>query len=140
MADESKLHFAVQRAAKAEALLKDDLLQEAFEAVEEAYKNQWLNTGIADTEARERLWQAVRIVKLVHGHLARVVAGFDPLAIDPAACVETARTFGSDRFRDQLRRIVARAVEAERAPRPEERPTVVTGLLPRRTTRRAATG
>jgi hypothetical protein len=72
--------------------------------------------------------------------LARVVEGFDPLAIDPAACVETARQFGSDRFRDQLRRIVARAVEAERPPRPGDRPTVVTGLLPRRTTRRAAAG
>ena len=72
--------------------------------------------------------------------LARVVEGFDPLAIDPAACVDAARQFGTDRFRDQLRRIVARAVEAERAPRPDERPAVVTGLLPRRTTRRAATG
>jgi glycosyltransferase involved in cell wall biosynthesis len=72
--------------------------------------------------------------------LARVVEAFDPLAIDPAACLETARQFGSDRFRDQLRRIVAGAVEAERAPRPGERPTVVTGLLPRRTTRRAAAG
>jgi hypothetical protein len=54
--------------------------------------------------------------------------------------VETARAFGTDRFRDQLQRIVARAVEAERAPRPDERPTVVTGLLPRRTTKRAAAG
>jgi glycosyltransferase involved in cell wall biosynthesis len=69
--------------------------------------------------------------------LARVVAGFDPLGIDPAACVETARQFGTDRFRDQLRRIVDRSVEAERAPRP---PAVVTGLLPRRTQRRAAAG
>jgi glycosyltransferase involved in cell wall biosynthesis len=72
--------------------------------------------------------------------LARAVEGFDPLAVDPAACVETALQFGTDRFRDQLRRIVARAVEAERAPRPEERPAVVTGLLPRRTIKRAATG
>jgi glycosyltransferase involved in cell wall biosynthesis len=72
--------------------------------------------------------------------LARVVEGFDPLAVDPAACVATARQFGADRFRDQLRRIVAGAVEAERAPRPGERPAVVTGLLPRRTTRRAAAG
>jgi glycosyltransferase involved in cell wall biosynthesis len=72
--------------------------------------------------------------------LAQAVEAFDPLAIDPAACVESARHFGSDRFRDQLRRIVARAVEAERAPRPEERPAVVTGLLPRRTIKRAATG
>ena len=72
--------------------------------------------------------------------LARVVEGFDPLTIDPAACVESARQFGSDRFRDQLRRIVANAVEAERAPRPGDRPTVVTGLLPRRTTKRVAAG
>jgi glycosyltransferase involved in cell wall biosynthesis len=72
--------------------------------------------------------------------LASVVQAFDPLTIDPAACVETARQFGSDRFRDQLRRIVDRAVEAERAPRPGERPAVVTGLLPRRTTKRAAAG
>ncbi len=72
--------------------------------------------------------------------LARAVEAFDPLAVDPAACVETARQFGSDRFRDQLRRIVARAVEAERAPRPGERPAVVTGLLPRRTVKRAAAG
>jgi glycosyltransferase involved in cell wall biosynthesis len=72
--------------------------------------------------------------------LARAVEGFDPLAVDPAACVASARQFGTDRFRDQLRRIVAGAVEAERAPRPGERPAVVTGLLPRRTTKRAATG
>jgi len=72
--------------------------------------------------------------------LARVVEGFEPLTIDPAACVESARQFGTDRFRDQLRRIVANAVEAERAPRPGERPTVVTGLLPRRTQKRAAAG
>jgi len=72
--------------------------------------------------------------------LARAVEGFDPLSVDPAACVESARQFGSDRFRDQLRRIVAAAVEAERAPRPGERPAVVTGLLPRRTARRAAAG
>jgi hypothetical protein len=31
-------------------------------------------------------------------------------------------------------------VEAERAPRPEDRPVVVTGLLARRAARRAASG
>ena len=72
--------------------------------------------------------------------LARAVEAFDPLGIDPAACLAAARQFGTDRFQDQLRRIVARAVENERAPRPGERPAVVTGLLPRRTARRAAAG
>jgi glycosyltransferase involved in cell wall biosynthesis len=69
--------------------------------------------------------------------LARVVETFDPLAVDPAACVAAAQRFSSARFEAELREIVARAVAAERAPRP---PAAVTGLLPRRASRRAATG
>jgi glycosyltransferase involved in cell wall biosynthesis len=68
--------------------------------------------------------------------LAHVVEAFDPLSVDPQACVDAARRFGTERFQAQLRAIVARAVEAERAPRPGDRPTVVTGLL----SRRAASG
>jgi glycosyltransferase involved in cell wall biosynthesis len=74
------------------------------------------------------------------GPLADVVATFDPLAVDPAACVAAARRFGADRFQTALRTIVAEAVAAERAPRPDERPAVVTGLLSRRGARRAASG
>jgi glycosyltransferase involved in cell wall biosynthesis len=70
--------------------------------------------------------------------LADVVAAFDPLSVDPAACVEAAERFGTVRFQEALRRIVAEAVAAERQPRPGDRPAVVTGLLPRRTTRRSA--
>jgi len=72
-----------------------------------------------------------------------LIEGLGPRKLMPASEREVAIVGdfdAEDRFRDQLRRIVARAVEAERAPRPEERPTVVTGLLPRRTTKRAATG
>jgi glycosyltransferase involved in cell wall biosynthesis len=68
--------------------------------------------------------------------LARVVEAFDPLSVDPQACVVAAQRFGTARFQAQLRAIVSRAVEAERAPRPDDRPTVVTGLL----SRRAASG
>ena len=35
--------------------------------------------------------------------LAEVVAAFDPLAIDPAACVAAAQAFGTDRFQAALR-------------------------------------
>ena len=72
--------------------------------------------------------------------LAEAVAGFDPLAIDPAACVAAAQRFGTPRFQAMMRVIVEEAVAAERAPRPGERPAVVTGLLPRRAARRAAAG
>jgi glycosyltransferase involved in cell wall biosynthesis len=64
--------------------------------------------------------------------LAAAVARFDPAAIDPAACVSAAARFGTERFQSGLRRIVAEAIEAERAPRPDERPTMVSGLLPLR--------
>jgi glycosyltransferase involved in cell wall biosynthesis len=72
--------------------------------------------------------------------LAEVVASFDPASVDPRACVAAAQRFGTARFQEELRAIVARAVEAERAPRPGDRPAVVTGLLPRRAARRAASG
>jgi glycosyltransferase involved in cell wall biosynthesis len=68
--------------------------------------------------------------------LAAVVEAFDPMAVDPAACVAAAQRFGTERFQAALRAIVARAVEAERAPRPPERPALATGLLPRRPARR----
>src|SRR4051794_40467833 len=51
--------------------------------------------------------------------LAEVVAAFDPLSVDPAACLAAAQRFGTGRFQARLRDIVARAVERERAPRPE---------------------
>jgi glycosyltransferase involved in cell wall biosynthesis len=70
--------------------------------------------------------------------LAAAVAAFDPLGVDPQACVAAAQRFGTARFQHALRQIVARAVEAERPPRPV--PAVVTGLLPRRAVRRTASG
>jgi glycosyltransferase involved in cell wall biosynthesis len=72
--------------------------------------------------------------------LAAAVAAFDPLAVDPEACVDAAQRFGTARFQAALREIVAQAVEAERPPRPGDRPAVVTGLLQRRPARRAASG
>jgi glycosyltransferase involved in cell wall biosynthesis len=74
------------------------------------------------------------------GSLAEAVAAFDPASVDPAACVAAAQRFGTGRFQAALRRIVAEAVAAERAPRPQERPAVAVGLLPRRVVRRAAAG
>ena len=68
--------------------------------------------------------------------LAEVVESFDPLSVDPAACVAAARRFGTARFQAELRDIVSRAVETERAPRPGDRPAVLTGLLSRRTATR----
>jgi glycosyltransferase involved in cell wall biosynthesis len=73
--------------------------------------------------------------------LAEVVARFDPLAVDPAACVASSRRFGTARFQAALRQIVAEAVAAEERPGEREplpsRTGLSYGLLQRRAARRA---
>ncbi len=68
--------------------------------------------------------------------LAEAVAAFDPLGVDPAECVASARRFNRARFQHELGRIVDEALAGERAPRPEQRPAPA-GLV---MARRAATG
>jgi glycosyltransferase involved in cell wall biosynthesis len=55
------------------------------------------------------------------GALAETVAAFDPLAFDPAACVEQARRFDVARFREGLQRVVSRALAEPRVERPARR-------------------
>jgi glycosyltransferase involved in cell wall biosynthesis len=62
--------------------------------------------------------------------LAAVVEIFDPMGVDPAACVAAAERFGTERFQASLRGIVAEAVLAERPPRPDGR-AAAAGLLRR---------
>ncbi|HEX8102404.1 MAG TPA: glycosyltransferase [Solirubrobacteraceae bacterium] len=74
--------------------------------------------------------------------LARAVAGFDALAVDPAACVASAERFGVGRFQASLAAVVDQAREEARPPRPEERNGGVlsAGLIPlhgRRASRRS---
>jgi glycosyltransferase involved in cell wall biosynthesis len=70
--------------------------------------------------------------------LAAAVRGFDPLAVDPAACRAAAERFGADRFREALGRIVAEAVRDERPPRPGDRSASrgLAGIPRRRNARR----
>ena len=62
------------RRARAEELLGNELLQEAFAALEARYLEEWRVTQFRDTDARERLWQAVNVLRKVKDHLARIVS------------------------------------------------------------------
>jgi hypothetical protein len=62
------------RRARAEELMANELLQEAFATLEARYIEEWRVTQFRDTDARERLWQAVNVVRKVKDHLARVVS------------------------------------------------------------------
>jgi hypothetical protein len=71
---EDKLHSALNRAAQAETLMRNELLTEAFAKLEADYIAAWRTTSALNTAAREKLWQAVNIVGLVRGHLLKIVS------------------------------------------------------------------
>ena len=75
--DEHKLLRDQDRAARAQALLDNELLKEAFATLEQRYIAAWRDTGMTpqDTHARERLFQAINIVGKVHEHLNRIIDG-----------------------------------------------------------------
>jgi predicted metal-dependent hydrolase len=70
---DDKLETAINRGAQAEALLRNELLQEAFAALDAEYIKAWRVTPARDTIAREKLWQAVNVLGKVRDHLAKVV-------------------------------------------------------------------
>ena len=74
MSDESILERATERAARAEALLGDELLSESFDALEKSYIAAWRATTVDDAAGREKLFLAINIVGKVRDHLAGVVA------------------------------------------------------------------
>jgi len=72
--NEDKLETAISRAARAQALVENELLTEAFDKLDAEYIRAWRVTPVRDVMAREKLWQAVNVVGLVRGHLAKIVA------------------------------------------------------------------
>jgi hypothetical protein len=75
MADEIALNRAAERGARAQSLLGDELLTSSLRDLEEGYIKAWRETAARDTDARERLWQAVQVVGKVRDHLGSVVSG-----------------------------------------------------------------
>lgn len=74
MIDELKLAKDKERGTRAEMLLRDDLLKEAFETLEKTYISEWAMTQFRDVEARERLWAAVNINRKYQDHLRSALA------------------------------------------------------------------
>jgi hypothetical protein len=69
-----KLAAAIERGARARALLDNELLRDAFKTLEDDYTAAWKTWPAADRDGRERLWQAVNVLGKVRDHLARVIA------------------------------------------------------------------
>jgi hypothetical protein len=71
--DEVDLNKRQARGARAEELLRNELLKECFRDLHDEYIQAWKVTHYKNAEARERLWQAVQIVGKVEQHLAKLV-------------------------------------------------------------------
>lgn len=74
MTDEASLNEMATRGVRVEQLLDNELLAEAFTALEASYISAWRATGIDDVGGREKLFLAINVVGKVRDHLGSVVA------------------------------------------------------------------
>lgn len=74
MIDDAKLHKALSRGDRAAALLKNEMLTEAFDALERDYSTALFETKPQDQIAREKLYLAVNVVRKVRDHLTSVIS------------------------------------------------------------------
>lgn len=74
MTDEIALTKATARATRAQRLLDDELLAEAFASLESSYIAAWRATTIEDITGREKLFLAINVVGKVRDHLNKVVS------------------------------------------------------------------
>jgi phosphoketolase len=68
---EGKLMAEQARGERAAALLREPLITESFDALEEKYIDGWKNS--LSTEGRETLFQMYQALMVVRGHLTEVV-------------------------------------------------------------------
>jgi len=71
--DEIKALQAESKGMRAQELLQNEILQEVFQTLKNDYIEKWKTTSARDSDARERLWQAVNIVDLVKDHIRYIV-------------------------------------------------------------------
>ncbi len=71
--DEIKLGQAQHRGIRAEELLNNSLLQEAFQDLERQYLEAWRATKPLETAHREKWWLAIQILGKIQEHLRRHV-------------------------------------------------------------------
>lgn len=72
MTDELKLARAVNRQAQAEALMRNEMLQEAFAYLENVFVDEWRQC--VDPALRDELWRSQASVTNLRGHLKKVIA------------------------------------------------------------------
>jgi len=72
--NEGKARYAVLRAEKAEALLRNELLTEAFDYLERQFIQAWKSSGIGEAEDRERIYQLSQNLEALKGYFQTVIS------------------------------------------------------------------
>jgi len=72
--DEGKLRDEQSRGAKAEALLRNPMLQETFEGLADRYLDAWKSTSVGQDEQREKIFQMYKALEAVRSHLEDTVS------------------------------------------------------------------
>ena len=70
--EEAKLRSEATRGMRANELMSDEIMVEAFTTLDQRLTNEWANSPARDTEGRERLWLMLKLLKSVEGHLKEV--------------------------------------------------------------------
>jgi hypothetical protein len=68
-----KKETQIREGKRAQVLLNDPLLKQAFEDLLETYKQEIFYTSFADDEKRRSLWMAYNLVDKIRGHLQTVM-------------------------------------------------------------------
>jgi len=68
-----KLEYEIRRGERAEALLQDELLNDALETIKQGYMEKWLDSPERDVEGRERLRLMVKTVDRLKSELQTVL-------------------------------------------------------------------
>lgn len=71
--NEHKVRQRQDRAARAEALLRNELFVEAFEYLDEQFIEAWKTSSVDDSEAREKLFHLMQALGAVKGYFQSVV-------------------------------------------------------------------
>ena len=62
-----------ERERRAQSLITDPLLKEAFDVLKEDLMNRWNHSGSTDLQARESIWLAMRLLDRIHAHITSIV-------------------------------------------------------------------
>ena len=62
-----------ERERRAKGLVDDPLLQESYNVLREDLMNRWIHSSSTDSEARESIWLAIRLLERIEGHIKSII-------------------------------------------------------------------